>query len=53
MIGRMLSVAALAGLLMGALTPVSYAADTPKTKTECEKHKDMKWDASTMKCVKK
>ena len=53
MIGRILSAAALAGILMGAIAPVGYATDTPKTKTECEKHKDMKWDASTMKCVKK
>lgn len=53
MIGKIFTAAALAGFLMAATAPVTFAADTPKTKTDCEKHKDMKWDASTMKCVKK
>jgi hypothetical protein len=51
---KLLSSAVLAGILLSVSAPVvSYAANTPKTKAECEKAKDMKWDDSSSKCVKK
>jgi ABC-type Fe2+-enterobactin transport system substrate-binding protein len=54
MLSRILSGAILAGLLLGVSSPiVAYAADAPKTKADCEKAKDMKWDDKTSKCVKK
>ena len=49
---RFLSTAIVAGLLF-ALTAPAFAADAPKTKAECEKMKDMKWDDATKACVKK
>ncbi len=39
-----------------AFTAPAFAADAPAvptTKADCEKTKDMKWDATTSKCVKK
>lgn len=42
----------LAGMMLAAAAPV-FAADPPKTKEECEKAKDMKWDADKKACVKK
>jgi hypothetical protein len=53
MIKKILSGAVLAGVLMAAAAPVVYAADAPATKHDCAKHKDMKWDDATSKCVKK
>jgi hypothetical protein len=53
MITKILSGAVLAGLLMAASAPIVYAADAPTTKSDCAKHKDMKWDDATSKCVKK
>jgi hypothetical protein len=51
---KLLSSAILAGLLMSVSAPVvSYAGDAPKTKADCEKAKNMKWDDSSSKCVKK
>lgn len=47
------SAAVLSGFLLAAFSPVSFAADVPKTKAECEKTKDMKWDETTKTCVKK
>lgn len=51
---KALGSALLAGLLLSAAAPVAtYAADAPKTKADCEKAKDMTWDASASKCVRK
>ena len=49
---KILSTAVVAGLLF-ALTAPAVAADAPKTKTECDKLTDMKWDSATKACVKK
>jgi hypothetical protein len=49
---KILSAAIVAGLLF-AVTAPAFAADAPKTKAECEKMKDMKWDDATKACVKK
>ena len=43
---KILSTAVVAGLLF-ALTAPAIAADAPKTKTECDKLTDMKWDSKT------
>ncbi len=53
MLSKILSGAVLAGVLLSAAAPVTFAADAPKTKEECAKHKDMSWDAAASKCVKK
>jgi hypothetical protein len=47
----LLSVLVLA--LAVSLTVPAFAADAPKTKADCEKTKDMKWDEKTSTCVKK
>ena len=49
---RILSTAIVAGLLFGVTAP-AFAADPPKTKAECKKLTDMKWDSATKTCVKK
>ena len=49
---KILSTAIVAGLLFGITAP-AFAADPPKTKKECAKLTDMKWDATTKACVKK
>jgi hypothetical protein len=49
---KVLSSAILAIFLVAATAP-AFAADAPKTKTECEKLKDMKWDDAKKACVKK
>lgn len=49
---KILSTAIVAGLLFGATAP-AFAADPPKTKAECKKLTDMKWDSATKACVKK
>ena len=39
-----------------AFTAPAFAADAPAvptTKADCEKMKDMTWDAATSKCMKK
>ena len=43
---RILSTAIVAALVVAAAAP-AFAADAPKTKAECEKMKDMKWDDAT------
>ena len=48
---KVLSTAMIAGLF--AVTAPAFAADAPKTKAECEKLTDMKWDSKTKTCVKK
>jgi hypothetical protein len=40
------------GIVSGAAAPV-FAADPPKTKADCEKTTDMKWDDAKKECVKK
>ena len=49
---KILSTAIVAGLLFSITAP-AFAADAPKTKAECMKLTDMKWDATTKTCVKK
>jgi hypothetical protein len=50
-----LNSAIIAGLLLAGTPIVASAADAaaPKTKSACEKTKDMKWDDATKACVKK
>jgi hypothetical protein len=50
---KIMSAAILAGLLLGLAAPVVEAKNAPKTKAECEKITNMKWDDATSKCVKK
>ena len=52
MSAKILSAALVAGLLLAVSAP-AFAADAPKTKAECEKTKDMKWDDATKACMKK
>ena len=49
---KILSTAIIAGLLFAVTVP-AFAADAPKTKADCEKAKDMKWDDAKKVCVKK
>ena len=49
---KALSIAIIAGLLSVLAAP-TFAADAPKTKAECAKMTDMKWDSATKACVKK
>lgn len=49
--------AAIAVALSIAFAPAAFATEAPKngapkTKEECAKHKDMKWDDATKQCVK-
>ncbi len=55
MISKILSGAVIAGLLLSVSAPVvAYADDAaPKTKADCKKAKDFKWDKKTKACVKK
>jgi hypothetical protein len=39
--------------IVSAVTAPAFAADPPKTKAECAKLSDMKWDSKTKACVKK
>jgi hypothetical protein len=50
---KILSTAILAGLLFGLAAPIVEAKDAPKTKADCEKMTNMKWDDASSKCVKK
>ena len=52
MSAKILTSAIIAGLLLGVSAP-AFSADAPKTKAECEKAKDMKWDDAKKECVKK
>ena len=49
---KILGTAIVAGLFL-AVTAPAFAADAPKTKAECQKLTDMKWDSKTKTCVKK
>lgn len=53
MIAKIISGAVCAGLVLTAAGPVTSAENAPKTKAECKKMSDMKWDATTNTCVKK
>ena len=53
MFSKFLSGVVITGVLLGAVAPVAFAADTPKTKEECAKQKNMTWDDASGKCVKK
>ena len=55
MISKIFSGAVIAGLLLAVSAPVvAYADDAaPKTKADCKKAKDMKWDDAKKACVKK
>ncbi len=57
MISKILGGAVIAGLLLSVSAPVVAFADdaaaAPKTKADCKKAKDMKWDKATKACVKK
>ena len=50
---KIVSTAILAGLLFGLAAPIAQAKSAPKTKAECEKLANMKWDDAGSKCVKK
>ena len=50
---KIMSTAILAGLIFGLAAPIVEAKSTPKTKAECEKLANMKWDDAASKCVKK
>ena len=52
MSAKILSTAIVAGLLLAVAAP-AFAADAPKTKADCEKTKDIKWDDASKTCVKK
>jgi hypothetical protein len=52
MSSKILSSAIVAALLV-AFTAPAFATDAPKTKADCAKMKDMKWDTKTKTCVKK
>ncbi len=49
---KALHIAIITGILSAVAAP-ALAADPPKTKAECEKMTDMKWDAKAKACVKK
>jgi hypothetical protein len=51
---KILNVAIISGLLLATAAP-AFAADpaAPTTKADCEKAKDMRWDATAKACVKK
>jgi ABC-type Fe2+-enterobactin transport system substrate-binding protein len=54
MISKIVRGAVLTGVLVAFSAPiVANAADAPKTKAECKKAHDMKWDKTTKTCVKK
>ncbi len=52
MTAKIVSTAIIAGLLFGVSAP-AFAQEAPKTKADCEKTKDMKWDDAKKACVKK
>jgi ABC-type proline/glycine betaine transport system substrate-binding protein len=49
---KVLRVAIITAIL-SAVTAPAFAADPPKSKAECAKLSDMKWDSKTKTCVKK
>jgi hypothetical protein len=55
MLSKSMNYAVITGLLVALAAPVAAYADdaAPKTKAECLKKPDMKWDKATKTCVKK
>jgi hypothetical protein len=53
MLSRFVLGLVIAGILSAATTSTTFAEDAPKTKAECKKIKNMKWDSKTKACVKK
>lgn len=53
MLSRFVLGLVIAGILSAATAPMTFAEDAPKTKAECKKIKNMKWDSKTKACVKK
>jgi hypothetical protein len=49
---KALRIAIITGIFAAVAAP-AFAADPPKTKADCEKMTDMKWDATKKACVKK
>ena len=52
MSAKILSTAIIAAVLFGVTAP-AFAADPPKTKADCEKMTNMKWDDAKKACMKK
>lgn len=52
MVSKLLASVVAAGILLSATAPVTFAADAPKTKADCEKAKG-KWDDAAKKCTTK
>ena len=52
MLSRFVLGLVIAGILSATTAPMTFAADAPKTKAECKKIKNMKWDSKTKTCVK-
>jgi hypothetical protein len=50
---KIISTAMVAGFLFAISAPAFAADNPPKTKAECAKLSDMKWDSKTKTCVKK
>jgi hypothetical protein len=50
---KVISTAIVAAFLFAIGAPAFAADNPPKTKAECAKLSDMKWDAKTKTCVKK
>jgi hypothetical protein len=54
MLTKLMGSVVAASILFSVAAPIAaYAADAPKTKSECAKIKTMKWDAVHKTCVKK
>ena len=51
MSGRIVRTAIITGLLLAVAAP-AFAADAPKTKADCEKAKDMKWDDAERRALR-
>lgn len=52
MVSKLMASVVAAGILFSATAPVTFAADAPKTKADCDKAKG-KWDEATKKCKTK
>jgi hypothetical protein len=53
MLAKLLGGAVITGILLVATAPLLLAQDAPKTKEDCAKLQDMKWDDATQTCIKK
>jgi hypothetical protein len=52
MVSKLMASVVAAGLILGVTAPVTFAADAPKTKADCEKAKGT-WDAASKTCKTK